>query len=149
MRPANQPMTRVAFCQIWLGAHALNLNFRALSKITKWFSQKTLFSVSSFTHVSTPPFQHRTPCSTTEFYVRRSSYPISNSVLDYICIEWSENFRVREKFICHIYICQVECTNALLSGMVRDLSKGNVEDVTGRSDLKTDAAPCSQTSVNS
>lgn len=148
MRPANQPMTLVAFCQKCLDTHALNLNFRALSKITKWFSQKTFLSVTSFTHFSAPPSQHRTPFSSTEFFVRRLSYPISNSILDYICRERSEYFRVREKLICHMYICQVECTNALPSGMVCEPSNGNVEDVTGRSDLKTDAAPCSQTSVN-
>jgi len=48
-----------------------------------------------------------------------------------------------------MYILQVDCTNALPSGMVRVPSNGNVEDVTGRSDLKTDAASYSETSAYS
>jgi hypothetical protein len=142
--PAKQPMTVVDFCQKWLDIHALNLNCRVLSKIMKWFAQEAFLSVSSFTRVSAPP-PPRTPFSSTEYVVRRSSYQISNSVLEYVFIERSEYFRMREKFICHMYICQVDCTNSLPSGMVRVPSNGNLGDVTGRSYLKTDAAPCSET----
>jgi len=149
MRTANQLAAVVDFYQKWLDTHDLNLNFRVLSKITKWFSQKTFLSVSSFTHVSAPPSPQRTPFSSTELVARRSSCSISNSVLGYICIERSEYFRVRETLICHMYICQVDCTKSFPSAMVRVSPNGNVEDLTGRSDLKTDATTCSETSLNS